>query len=167
MSELLKAIAIFLGLMIATSMQAQTILRPTDQAPIEDTCSNTKENDNCVRFAGCFGRDGTFFHGRALGWNAGTLEAEVSNGATCKGQWTIRNSLGVGQALFNCSDGVTGSVYYHYQDPETGTAEGTGFSNDFRYLKMWAGENLDMYFRKSKKTGLAIMECGGEDIPIS
>lgn len=96
--------------LFATSATAQDATGAT-------LCPLTDDNSNCTRVLACIGDQGRWFHGRSFGRGAGWLSGVTDDGATCTGTWVQQNAFGLGQADVTCSDGMTVTVYYYYQDP--------------------------------------------------
>lgn len=120
-----------------------------------------------MRILACIGDQGRWLYGRALGRGQGSLTGQISDGATCQGEWTSRNVLGLGQADVTCSDGMQVTVIYFYQDEYTGTARGQGISNRGDKVLAWSGAHVLDYFRNGRPDGTAALRCGEHDIPIS
>lgn len=121
----------------------------------------------CASFLGCFESSGTWFTGKAYGWNEGTLAATSSSGAICTGRWVSRNALGVGQAEFECDDGQSGTAFFTYQDGPTGTATGQGLSSDLGRIKVWSGNNIKAFLKAETGAVNPRLMCGDTEIPIS
>lgn len=96
-----------------------------------------------------------------MGWNTGTLYGELSNGATCTGDWNNAQA----RATFTCSDGQSGTVFYTLFDGITGTAIGQGATMAGRPVEAWTGENIFDYIRG--ETGEVTLTCGVTEIPMS
>lgn len=130
-------------------------------------CPLTEDSSSCSRILACIGEDGRWFHGRAFGRGAGTLAGVTDDGVTCSGDWVTQNAFGLGQADVTCSDGMTVTVYYDYQDYYTGTAMGRGLSNRGQMVQSWSGDHVLSYFADGKPLSTARLRCGSHDIPIS
>ena len=140
----------------------------TSAAAQSDTaCRLTDDSDNCNRVVACVGDQGRWFNGRAFGRGEGTFAGTINDGVTCDGTWMSRNWLGLGQADVTCSDGMSGRVYYTYQDPYTGTAIGKGRTTDGTVLQMWSGLNVLAYLRGDSGEPVANLPCPNGDIPMS
>ncbi len=132
-----------------------------------DVCLLTDDSDNCNRVLACVGDQGRWFNGRAYGRGDGTFAGHVNDGVTCNGTWMSRNWMGMGQADVTCSDGMTGRIYYTYQDPYTGTAIGRGLTAEGTVLQMWSGLNVLAYLRGDSGALVAALPCPNGDIPMS
>lgn len=130
-------------------------------------CEMTDDQANCNRIIACIGTEGRWFHGRAFGRGEGTLSGVISDGVACKGDWVSRNRFGFGQADVSCSDGMTVTVIYYYQDEYTGTALGKGLSSTGEAVESWSGGHVLSYFRKDGPTDDASLRCGSHDILLS
>ncbi len=130
-------------------------------------CPLTDDSSSCTRILACIGDDGRWFHGRSFGRGSGWLIGTTDDGVTCTGNWVSQNALGLGQADVACSDGMTVTVYYYYQDPYTGTATGRGLSNRHEIVQGWSGTHVLSYFADGRPTTKARLRCGSHDIPLS
>lgn len=134
-------------------------------------CENIPgSQDNCVRALACMGRDGVWFDGQALGWDAGDIVGQLSTGEACIGTWRAQAVAGMGLVTMTCEGGLTARLLYHSFDSETGTAEGTGIDSKGRRIRGWSGLAVLDYLEKT--TGkVATLPCGGGDgsgdVPIS
>lgn len=146
--------------LFATSAAAQDATGAT-------LCPLTDDNSNCTRVLACIGDQGRWFHGRSFGRGAGWLSGVTDDGATCTGTWVQQNAFGLGQADVTCSDGMTVTVYYYYQDPYTGTTTGRGLSNGQQIVQSWSGTHVLDYFANGRPTAQARLRCGSHDIPLS
>lgn len=122
--------------------------------------------DACAPVVACFEETGVYFTGRAIGWDSGTLAGTTSAGATCTGDWVSRNSLGLGQAAFDCDDGTSGTAFFTYQDSLTGTATGHGLTNRFGRIRVWSGRNIVQFLRNETGEVDPELMCGERPIPI-
>ncbi|MBC2834163.1 hypothetical protein [Paragemmobacter straminiformis] len=130
-------------------------------------CLVTDDSGSCSRILACIGTEGRWFNGRAFGRGEGWLSGKTDDGVACSGTWVTRNALGLGQADVTCSDGMTVSVFYSYQDYYTGTAIGRGLSNGGDLVQSWSGEHVVDYFADGRPKAEARMRCGPVDIPVS
>jgi hypothetical protein len=137
------------------------------QAQDLSLCPMTDDAQNCVRVLACIGDQGRWFHGRSFGRGEGTLAGVVNDGTTCSGTWMSQNAVGVGEAVVNCDDGMSVTVFYYYQDAYTGTALGRGLTNRKDVVQSWSGEHVIEYFKNGSPTKEAVLKCGIYDIPMS
>lgn len=137
------------------------------ETPSDGLCPLADDSSSCSRILACIGQDGRWFHGRAFGRGAGRLTGKMDDGVTCTGDWVSRNAFGLGQADVTCSDGMTVTVYYYYQDPYTGTATGRGLASTGQVVQSWSGDHVLSYFANGKPLASARLRCGSHDIPIS
>ncbi|MEM1066183.1 MAG: hypothetical protein AAGJ74_11840 [Pseudomonadota bacterium] len=121
----------------------------------------------CSPVVGCLERSGTYFTGRAIGWDEGTFAARSSSGAICTGEWVTRNAMGLGEAIFTCDDGTSGIAFFTYQDSYTGTATGQGMTDDLQRIRIWSGHNIKQFLRNQTGEVDPQLMCGDEVIPIS
>lgn len=154
---------------IATAAAITLCVGSVVAGPNVDTTCRTSQGTgaNCVPFVGCLGENGSFFTGRAIGWDKGTLAVRSSTGAFCSGDWVARNFLGVGQANISCDDGTHGIAYFTYQDPETGTATGHGLMSNGAKLTVWSGQNIRQFLADTSGTVNDNLICGEVVVPIS
>ncbi|MEJ6388139.1 hypothetical protein [Gymnodinialimonas ulvae] len=141
------------GALLALPAQAQMML---DQSCILDTGQQT----SCTHAIACIGGD-TLFVGGATGWDSGTLSGTLSTGAHCGGTWNSAENT----VRFECDDGQSGQVIYWSQDPETGTALGTGETLAGRPIEAWSGNNIADYVMR--ETGEVTLKCGITEVPLS
>ncbi|NYS25753.1 hypothetical protein HUK65_12190 [Rhodobacteraceae bacterium 2376] len=120
--------------------------------------------DSCAPVLACMPGDGVWFVGRAVGWNEGKLEGETNTGVTCTGTWSVGETLALGHARFSCDDGLSGRIVYHYQDPGTGTARGTGLISGFGRLRAWSGHKITEFLDRSTGRVDGAHMCG--DTPL-
>jgi len=132
-----------------------------------DACVMTDDQTDCVRVIACIGDQGRWFQGRSFGRGAGTLTGRINDGVTCNGTWTSSNAFGMGQADVVCSDDMTVTVIYFYQDSYTGTAIGRGNASDGTLVESWSGEHVLDYFRDGSPDAEAVLKCGDYGIPMS
>jgi hypothetical protein len=125
------------------------------------------DRDACSPVVACFESYGVHFTGRAIGWNEGTLAGKTSAGAVCTGNWMSRNALGLGQAIFACDDGTTGTAFFTYQDSLTGTATGHGLTDRLGRIRVWSGHNIRQFVINDTGTVDPLLMCGDLAIPIS
>jgi len=145
---------------VLTSLFLCTLSLP---ALAEPNCSLTQDKKNCARVVACFG-DGRLFHGRALGWDTGTVAGTINGQTLCTGTWDSTSRPGVAHVI--CENGLEVGVIYHHQDPETGTTTGKGRTNDGANVSVWSGENVLKYFsQQGFEPGT--VTCGEATIPIS
>lgn len=130
-------------------------------------CPLTDDSSSCTRVLACIGDDGRWFHGRSFGRGSGWLTGVVDDGVTCTGNWVQQNAFGLGQADVSCSDGMTMTVYYFYQDHYTGTTTGRGLSSTGQVVQSWSGNHVLAYFKGDRPTDTASLRCGAHDIPLS
>lgn len=130
-------------------------------------CVVAQGTDSCTKFVGCFGDDGLYFYGHARGRGQGQLRAKRNDGVICEGHWVARNSFGAGQADFECTNGEKGRVLYTLQDDYTGTAIGSGKTENKIPLQMWSGKHLIEYFSSKDSEGRPILSCGPNEALIS
>lgn len=102
-------------------------------------------SDSCAPLVACMPGEGVYFIGRAIGWNTGALGGYTSTNVACRGTWTTRNALGLGQARFECDDGLSGTVFFYSQDSLTGTAAGSGLTNHLSRVRGWSGHNIEQF----------------------
>lgn len=121
--------------------------------------------ESCVRILACVGSEGLWFDGRAMGWDAGTVEGKLSDGHNCTGEWRSGFAFGTGRSVVSCTDGSRGHVLYYIEHNETGTVEGSGLDTKGRKLRVWTGLNV-LEFLKGKD-GVPRLNCGTTAIPIS
>ncbi len=133
----------------------------------DTSCDVEMDQSSCNRVVACVGDQGRWFNGRAFGRGSGTLSGTMSDGVTCSGLWQSRNFLGVGQADVTCGDGQKGRVFFTYQDPESGTAVGSGLTTDGQDIKIWSGNNVLAYLRAQTGEPVASLPCTSGDIPVS
>jgi predicted RecA/RadA family phage recombinase len=115
---------------------------------------------SCTHAIACIGGD-TLFVGGTTGWDSGTLTGDLSTGASCTGSWDSAENL----VRFECEDGQSGQVVYWSQDPETGTALGSGATLAGRPIEAWSGNNIADYVLR--ETGEVTLQCGVTDVPLS
>jgi hypothetical protein len=113
----------------------------------------------------CVGKKGSYFDGRAKGWDTGTVAGQLDDGTACSGQWTARGPFGFGLAKLICQDGVTAKVIYYYMDNLTGTAIGRGSTSDGRAIRIWSGQNVLRYLTPKGTIG-AKLPRGSNPIPV-
>ncbi|HAV08832.1 MAG TPA: hypothetical protein DCX13_08150 [Rhodobacteraceae bacterium] len=144
-----------------------TDLRLLESPPSPPAPCTAKPGDpaNCTRILACIGKDGLWFDGRAYGWNAGTLNGQISDGSTCTEEWRSGMAFGTGRWAVSCSDGSSGQVIYYIEHNETGTVEGRGLDTKGRALHVWTGLNVLEFLKDA--TGIPRLKCGPTDIPIS
>lgn len=136
-------------------------------ADVANTCRMTDDQTDCTRVLACIGDAGRWFNGRSIGRGAGTVSGSISDGVTCSGTWTEHGPLGFGQAQVACSDGMTASVIYYYQDAYTGTALGRGQTNRGEVVKIWSGTNVLQYLKDGSDAPDVRLPCGDGSILIS
>lgn len=134
-----------------------------DMTCVEDIGS-TK---SCAPMVGCVGRSGDYFTGRAIGWNEGTLEGQTRSGVMCSGGWEINQITGQGHAAFQCDNGTTGVATMTYQDMQTGTATGNGYTSDGDLLKIWSGHNIRQFLKDREGSVDGTLTCGDVVVPVS
>ncbi|GFE49252.1 hypothetical protein So717_10050 [Roseobacter cerasinus] len=122
---------------------------------------------NCVPMVGCVGREGDYFTGRAIGWNKGTLDGQTRSGAMCSGGWEINEFTGQGHAAFECDNGTAGVATMTYQDMQTGTATGRGYTTDGDLLEIWSGHNIRRFLKDRDGSVEGNLTCGDVVVPVS
>ncbi|MGR3761005.1 hypothetical protein ACUXV3_12865 [Roseobacteraceae bacterium NS-SX3] len=103
------------------------------------------DRSNCSPLVACLGGTGIYFTGRAVGWNEGTFAGATSANYVCTGRWQTNGFLGLGEAVFECSNGTTGMAYFTSRDPATGTASGLGRLSNGLTVQMWSGKNVQQF----------------------
>ena len=148
-----------------TAFLACALLISATPVAAEDqtSCAGT-DLSQCVPFAGCYGLDGTYFHGAA--WANNSLFAKRSDGVHCAGLWE-QTSSGLGKASFHCGQSETAQVIYFIQDNRTGTVVGSGYTSKSQKVLVWSGANLAEFFAINSENGLPEMTCGPVKIPVS
>ncbi|WP_170326278.1 hypothetical protein [Ruegeria arenilitoris] len=124
--------------LVATTAQAGPKL-PADCLAHQGTSAN------CVPILACLGDSGIYFTGRAIGWSKGTYAGRTSAEFSCHGEWRAQGRLGFGEATLECDNGLTGSAFFTYQHPETGTASGLGRLSNGDTFHVWSGANVDQF----------------------
>ena len=155
-------LTLFLALFLAGPAAAQTV-----DLGCAITDKTEARADACAAFVGCFTGSGTYFTGRAIGWNSGTLAAETSEGVFCTGTWQNTGGLKPPTASFECDNGESGLVVYTHQDPRTGTATGSGVTDRFRRVEIWSGNNIRQFLADETGEIDPKLMCGDAEIPIS
>ncbi len=122
--------------------------------------------DSCARIVACVSPPTMVFVGRGFGWNHGTITGDL-DGVPCTGSWVSRNVLGLGQAEIRCENGLTGTVFFTYQDSLTGTATGRGMTNRGQMIRVWSGNNIRAFLSHETGRPDARLMCGEREIPIS
>lgn len=130
-------------------------------------CPTKEGRDSCTRILACFGDEGVWFDGRSYGRGEGTLAGQTNEGTVCTGTWVSENAFGLGQADATCDDGFAVRVFFHYQEPYTGTTLGRGIGNDGRVVRSWSGLHVLDYLDDADGLGGAVLPCGEAPIPIS
>lgn len=124
-------------------------------------------SESCSPVVACMPGEGVYLVGRAIGWNEGTLEGVTNTGTQCEGTWRVGATLRVGHAAFRCDDGLAGRLIYHYQDPETGTARGTGMISGLGLIRAWAGHNVRAFLDASGARVDGDLMCGETPMLLS
>ncbi|WP_299966446.1 hypothetical protein [uncultured Roseobacter sp.] len=132
-----------------------------------DCAAEPGSPSSCVPMVGCIGNDGDYFTGRALGWNEGTLDGQTRAGVICVGGWEISALTGEGHAAFECDDGTAGVATMQYQDMQTGTATGRGYTADGKLLEIWSGHNIRQFLMDREGSVDGKLTCGDQVIPVS
>lgn len=132
-------------------------------AMAEPNCALTQDKKNCVRVVACFG-DGRLFHGRALGWDTGTIAGTIDGQVLCTGTWDSTRTPKMG--FVSCENGLEAGVIYFSQDPMTGTVTGRGRTSDGSDVTVWTGENVLQYF-SDQGFEPGTVQCGEATIPMS
>jgi hypothetical protein len=122
---------------------------------------------SCTPLVACLPEANIYFTGRALGWNEGTFAGNTSADFSCTGTWRGQNMFGLGQAIFECDNGLTGAAYFTYQDVETGTATGSGVMSNGMNLQVWSGRNIQQFLVNETGDVDAPLMCGDVQVPIS
>lgn len=123
--------------------------------------------DSCSPLVACMPGQGVYFIGRAIGWNTGVLGGYTSTGVACRGTWTTRNMLGLGEANFECDDGLSGTVYFYSIDGLTGTAEGSGLTNGLGRIHGWSGHNIAQFLDPETGHVDGALMCGPTPMLLS
>jgi len=108
----------------------------------------------------------SYFVGRAIGWDEGTLSGVTNTGVSCIGTWQV-TGLGVGLARFACDDGLEGRLVYYYQDGETGTTHGRGLISGFGQIEAWSGHNIRQFLDLTGRRVDGELMCGATQMLIS
>jgi len=149
--------ALFLALFIPTLAPADELL----------PCKLDRgKMTSCSRIVACVTPPDMVFVGRGFGWNHGTITGKL-DGVNCTGSWVGRNFLGVGEARMSCDNGMTGTVFFTWQDSLTGTATGRGLTNLGQAIRAWSGNNIKAYISRETGKPDARLMCGDQEIPIS
>lgn len=143
------------------------LLHPAAAQSLGDCITRPGASDSCTPLIGCVEAYGLYFVGRAVGFDDGTLAGELSNGATCTGEWTSRNFLGVGQADFTCDDGQWGRAYFTYLHGPTGTATGRGMTAQGSQVRVWSGHEIRAFLRAETGELDPKLFCAEAEIPLS
>lgn len=148
-----------------TARLALTVCLLGEVAHSAPACTEAQySQDNCVRVLACVGDRGLWFDGQARGWDAGTLAGAISDGTGCAGTWNSQGFLGTGFAELTCEDGVKITAIYTAQDPETGTAIGSGRDSLGRAIQAWSGRHVLEFL--SDQTGEPQLPCTAQAIPL-
>lgn len=134
---------------------------------VDPNCDQTYEGRaTCAPLIACMGETGIYFTGRAIGWNSGTFAGETNAGFACFGEWTFKGFLGLGEAVIECDNGLTGVIYFTAQDAETGTAIGIGrLSNDTK-VQMWSGHNIRQFLKNESGEVEPRLMCADVEVPV-
>ncbi|TVP70416.1 MAG: hypothetical protein EA339_13085 [Rhodobacteraceae bacterium] len=150
------------------SIAAGVLISEAAQAlDLPDCVSTPFSPESCVPVVACMPGDGVYLVGRALGWNEGTLEGVTNTGVACTGVWRVGDTLRLGHARFACEDGLAGQLVYHYQDPETGTARGTGLISGFGRIRAWSGHHIEDFLDRSGMRIDGDLMCGETPMLLS
>lgn len=142
--------------------------QPGASPKVDPTCQiRYGKADSCAPLVACVGTSGIYFAGRALGWNTGTFAGRTNAGFNCSGQWKHRNAIGLGQAVFECDNGLTGIGYFTSLDGPTGTAIGRGMLSDGRPFRMWSGHQIRQFLINESGDVNARLMCADVPVPIS
>ena len=162
--RVLSAVPTLTTFAIVTSLLAT----PSLAGPkVDPNCDQTYEGRaTCAPLIACMGETGIYFTGRAIGWNSGTFAGETNAGFACFGEWTFKGLLGLGEAVIECDNGLTGVIYFTAQDAETGTAIGIGrLSNDTK-VQMWSGHNIRQFLKNESGEVEPRLMCADVEVPV-
>ncbi|CUX81780.1 MAG: Protein of unknown function (DUF1358) [Roseibaca calidilacus] len=122
--------------------------------------------DSCSPIVACMPGEDSYFVGRAIGWDEGTLSGVTNTGIICIGTWRV-TGLGVGLARFACDDGLEGRLVYYYQDGETGTTHGRGLISGFGFVEAWSGHNIEQFLDQTGRRVDGELMCGAAPMLMS
>ena len=151
-------------IMMRVALLAFFALPAAAAPPVADCDLVEGEMHSCSRVLACIGEDGTWFDGRAVGWDQGLVTGRLDDGRSCGGVWYYTEDDRA-RAELVCEDGAWIGVDYTAQDGATGTGIGTGTTSDGRAVEAWTGENVLDYL--SEDRGRPVLPCGVMGIPIS
>ena len=107
-----------------------TFAAASTPVPDENCVDIPDSPDSCSPLLACFGNNGEYSAGRALSRDDGTLAGITNFGVICTGTWVSHNFIGRAEANFECDNGHSGKVIFHYHHEVSGTVEGFGFTNN-------------------------------------
>ncbi len=143
------------------------VFTPLSALEMPDCENRPGSPESCAPVVACMPGDGVYFVGRAIGWNEGTLEGETNTGVACRGSWSVGETLRFGRVRFECDDGIAGRIVYHYQDPQTGTARGTGLISGFGRVRAWSGNNIVQFLDRTESRVDGDLMCGETPMLLS
>lgn len=145
-----------------------TAMPAVSQPVVDMGCKTTVGSpSSCSPLVACIGTSNTYFTGRAVGWNTGTLTGTTNAGFSCKGAWVARNAVGLGQAKIECGNGLKGVAYFTYIDGDTGTVIGHGTTSDGQSIRLWSGQKIQQFLATKTGDVNARLMCGSVEIPLS
>jgi hypothetical protein len=134
---------------------------------VDPSCDQSYEGRaTCAPLIACMGETGIYFTGRAIGWNSGTFAGETNAGFACFGEWTFKGFLGLGEAVIECDNGLTGVIYFTSQDAETGTAIGIGRLSNNATVQMWSGHNIRQFLKNESGEVEPRLMCADVEVPV-
>ena len=134
---------------------------------VDPNCDQTNEGRaTCAPLIACMGETGIYFTGRAIGWNSGTFAGETNAGFACFGEWTFKGFLGLGEAMIECDNGLTGVIYFTSQDAATGTAIGIGRLSNDATVQMWSGHNIRQFLKNESGDVEPRLMCADVEVPV-
>ena len=134
MNPTAKAIAIFC--LFASPLAAQA-----------DCSFEPGSPNNCIRFVGCIGEDGTHFHGISIGWGSGTVQGRTSDGESCQGTWEAARNNRRGEGYLNCGPTETAKFKFFSRGKDLQILSGVAVSSEGRRMVTWAGNDLEGYLK--------------------
>ena len=145
-----------------------TFAAASTPVPDENCVDIPDSRDSCSPLLACFGNSGEYFAGRALGRDDG--DPGRRNQFWCRSA-RAHGSLAIlserAEANFECDNGHSGKVIFHYRDDVSGTVEGFGFTNHGVSVRAWSGHYIqDFLDEKSGPVDTSLM-CGEVEIPLS
>ena len=130
-------------------------------------CETKVSDDWCVPLLACFGEGGLWFKGQAYGRRSGQVTGQLSNGASCVGQWSSSVNNREGGIQVQCEDGRSAQLAFDYADPSSGTAIAKGSSNRGEKITAWSGRFLPDYLRDVLGMPENKLVCGASTATIS